>query len=112
MSSNLNHLLTTTQNDHTIVNTGENEKIIEQLKEEKIIEQLKEEKLIEQLKEELDTGYNAQNQVLEAAGGRKMDWRLSIRQEPIQARMCGLKDKVAKRILDPPLVLELDFPNR
>jgi hypothetical protein len=41
-----------------------------------------------------------------------MDFRVSIRQEPIRGRMCGLGGNVARRMLDPPLIVQLDFEER
>ena len=37
------------------------------------------------------------------------DFSVSIRQEPIRGRMCGLGDTVARRMLDPPLIIQFDF---
>ncbi|KAI8891633.1 hypothetical protein BC833DRAFT_626646 [Globomyces pollinis-pini] len=34
-------------------------------------------------------------------------YTIVIRQQPIQGRMCGLKDVVDRRVLHPPLIIEL-----
>ncbi|KAI8891596.1 hypothetical protein BC833DRAFT_626692 [Globomyces pollinis-pini] len=34
-------------------------------------------------------------------------YTIIIRQQPIQGRMCGLKDVVDRRVLDPPLIIEI-----
>ncbi|KAI8896618.1 velvet factor [Globomyces pollinis-pini] len=34
-----------------------------------------------------------------------------IRQQPIQGRMCGIKERADRRVLQPPLIVELEYPN-
>ncbi|KAI8892493.1 velvet factor [Globomyces pollinis-pini] len=43
-----------------------------------------------------------------------LDYTVTIRQQPQQGRMCGMKEAVDRRVLDPPLILQLHFndPNR
>lgn len=40
------------------------------------------------------------------------DFRIILRQEPDRGRMCGLGDSVSRRMLDPPLVLQVIFTNK
>jgi len=44
--------------------------------------------------------------------GGSLDYRVVVRQNPIQARMAGLLLSAPKRILEPPLILQLEFPFR
>ena len=44
--------------------------------------------------------------------GCDVDYTVSIRQEPIRGRMCGLGDTVARRMLDPPFIVQMDFTNK
>jgi Velvet factor len=39
-------------------------------------------------------------------------YKASIRQEPQRGRMCGLGEQVSRRMLDPPLILEISFEGR
>jgi hypothetical protein len=36
-------------------------------------------------------------------------YHVKIRQEPTRGRMCGLGDAVSRRMLDPPLILQIDY---
>ncbi|CAO3651933.1 unnamed protein product [Cunninghamella echinulata] len=40
----------------------------------------------------------------------KISYDINIRQQPLQSRMCGIGDKVDRRPIDPPLIVEL-IPN-
>jgi hypothetical protein len=40
------------------------------------------------------------------------NYKATIRQEPQRGRMCGLGEQVSRRMLDPPLILEISFEGR
>lgn len=39
-------------------------------------------------------------------------YKATIRQEPQRGRMCGLGEQVSRRMLDPPLILEIAFDGK